>query len=403
VRAKVTRLKFATLDGAAAVAEALEEKDAEEKAEDKRQNKIRAFAEKEARKRESSAAKQLKEEERQRAKEKQWIESEVKRKMCEIDATREARRKANEKEDAQQRKAAAKVAEEERQALRKRLGPQKVAAVEKVVARFGAAIDAWQVRLYGDAWEKWMAVVLANRAKASLAKHQAQQQAAEEEREKRRAADKQRAAQKELRLRGDVEAIAEFDARVAIVVDRGAFPKLAQAYQAGRQRRGFGHWKQRAVANLEAGVWKRCVSEFTRKHGFPPKPGSLRAFSPASAELLGEPKPAKVAAAASGGGGGKDAKVAAAAAAAENRKALKGASRDARKLAKIRDKLEAKEPPTGLLQAFLAQARPEKNWRAHVGGDDGDGGDPTEGEGGDKGGSGAGRRRRRTGGKSVDI
>jgi len=241
----------------------------------------------------------------------------------------------------------------------------KVAAAEKVIVRLDEALDAWQVKIYGDAWEKWVAVLLAARAKASVAAYQSKQQLAREAREKRRDLEKRRSQQHELRLKGDVEAMAEFDALVAIIVDRGGFPKLAKAFQVYCQRLSFESWKVRTVAGLEAELWKRCLTEFTRKNGFPPKPGCLWMLSSTAAELLDEPYPDELVAAVPSFVI-TDAKKVLISETTENRKALRGVSRDAKKLAKIRDKLEAKDPPSGLQRGFIEKVRPERNWRAHV-------------------------------------
>jgi len=381
-RAKTARRKFALLDGAEAVEEALEEQEEKAKAEEMRQNRRRAFEEKEAKKLESRAAKQLKEEEKRRAKEKKWIEAEVKRKMAELEAKREAKVKAKQEEERKQREAAAKQIEVDRLNLQARLGPEKVAAAEKVITRLDEALDAWQVKIYGGAWEKWVAVLLAARAKASVAAYQSKQQLAREAREKRRELEKRRSSQYELRLKGDVEAMAEFDAHVAIIVDRGGFPKMAKAFQVYCQRLSFESWKMHTVAGLEAELWKRCLTEFTRKNGFPPKPGSLWMLSSPAAELLDEPYPDDLVAPSFGI---MNVKAALTDTTTESRKALRGVNRDARKLAKIRDKLEAKDPPSGLQRGFIEQVRPEKNWRSHVNshydGNDGRDGEKSDDEG----------------------
>jgi len=381
-RAKSARQKFALLDSAEAVEEAQEEQEEKQKAEDMRQNRRRALEEREAKKLESRAAKQLKEEEKRRAKEKKWIEAEVKRKMADLGAKREAKVKAKQEEEQKQREAAAKQIEIDRQNIQARLGPEKVAAAEKVVTRLDEALDAWQVKIYGGAWEKWVAVLLAARAKASVAAYQSKQQLAREAREKRRDLEKRRSSQHELRLKGDVEAMAVFDAHVAIIVDRGGFPKMAKAFQVHCQRLSFESWKMHTVAGVEAELWKRCLTEFARKNGFPPKAGCLWMLSSPSAQLLGESKPVDTLAARTTTG--KEVKAAAAAAATENRKTQRGVIRDARKLAKIRDKLEAKDPPSGLQRGFIEQVRPEKNWRTHVyshyDGNDGKDGERSDGE-----------------------
>ena len=381
-RAKSARQKFALLDSAEAVEEAQEEQEEKQKAEDMRQNRRRALEEREAKKLESRAAKQLKEEEKRRAKEKKWIEAEVKRKMADLGAKREAKVKAKQEEEQKQREAAAKQIEIDRQNIQARLGPEKVAAAEKVVTRLDEALDAWQVKIYGGAWEKWVAVLLAARAKASVAAYQSKQQLAREAREKRRDLEKRRSSQHELRLKGDVEAMAVFDAHVAIIVDRGGFPKMAKAFQVYCQRLSFESWKMHTVAGLEAELWKRCLTEFTRKNGFPPKPGSLWMLSSPAAELLDEPYPDDLVAPSFGI---MNVKAALTDTTTESRKALRGVNRDARKLAKIRDKLEAKDPPSGLQRGFIEQVRPEKNWRSHVNshydGNDGRDGEKSDDEG----------------------
>ena len=364
VRAKTAKQKFALLDNAEAIEELLEEQEEKAKAEESRQNRLKAVEEKEAKKRESRAAKKLKEEEKQRAKEKKWIEEEVKRKMADIKSKRDAKLKAKQEDEQKQRKAAAKQIELDRKNIQARLGPEKVSAAEQMVERLDEALDAWQVKIYGDAWEKWVAVLLAARAKASALEREKRHLLAREVREKRRDMEKRRLQQHELRLKGDVEAMAEFDAHVAIIVDRGGFPKVAKAFQVYYQRLNFDIWKRCTIIDLEADIWKRCLTEFTRKNGYPPKPGCLWMLSSMSAELLGEPKPIEILSVTPARG--KDVKTAAADAATENRKAQRGVIRDARKLAKIRDKLEAKDPPSGLQRGFIEKVRHERNWRAHV-------------------------------------
>ena len=364
LRAKTAKQKFALLDSAEAVKAELEEQEEKAKAEEKLQGRIKAVEEKKAKKRKSRAAKQLKEEEKRRAKEKKWIEAEVKRKMAELKSKRDAKIKAKQEEEQKQREAAAKQLEVNRQNIQARLGPEKVTAAERMVERLDEALDAWQVKIYGDAWEKWVAVLLAARAKASALERENRHQLAKTARQKRRELEKRRSQQHELRLQGNMEAMAEFDAHVAIIVDRGGYPKMAKAFQVYCQRLSFESWKMHTVAGLEAELWKRCLTEFTRKNGYPPKLGSLWMLSSPSAQLLGEPKPAETLAARTATG--KEVKAAAAAAASGNRKTQRGVIRDARKLAKIRDKLEAKDPPSGLQRGFIEQVRPERNWRSHV-------------------------------------
>jgi hypothetical protein len=172
-------------------------------------------------------------------------------------------------------------------------------------------------------------------------------------------------------LKGDVKAIAEFDAHVATIVERGGLSKLDNACQTIPFRLNFESWKMRTTAILEAELWRRCVAEFTRKNGFPPKPGSLWMLSSMSAELLCERQPSKLvtgAASVYSTTNGDDSEASDMISTMDNRKVDRALSRDARKLAKIRDKLEAKDPPSVLLKKFIEKARPEVSWMLHVSG-----------------------------------
>jgi len=214
-------------------------------------------------------------------------------------------------------------------------------------------------------------VMLEARAKNSVAEFEAKEELERKAHKKRRDLEKWRHSRRELRLQGDDEAIAEIDAHVSTIIDCGGLSELANALQSIPLRLSFENWKVRTIIDIEACLWRRCVTEFTRKNGFPPKPGSLWMLSSLYAELLREPKPMQLLEEAPTDG--NDTEAAAAIATTNNRKALRGLRRDARKLANIRDKLEANEPPSELLERYLEEARPEDSWRIHVGGSDSSG------------------------------
>ena len=371
-------------DSATAIARALEDK-----AKDTRQRIRHMLEEVEAKKRKSQAAKQLKEEELQRVKEQKWIEDEVRRKLESIKAARKEKAKARDRAKLEEAVRQAKA----RRMLQDRLGPQLVAAAERILLKLDKALskyrkevrrDAWskwtafvlasratervlinldtalsayRLKICNDAWGKWAAFVILDRAEALRIAYEAQVQLDEDIQEARRQLDEYRLVDYELRLQGDDDAIAEFESRVSVLILRESIPTLVKSWYAYRQRLSFERWKAATVAHLEAEVWASCVADFTRKKGFPPKPGCLWVLSPESANLLGEPIPDHFS---TTGGTIDEADDGA------TSKAQRAMKRDARKLAKIRDKLEGKEPPTGLLEEFVDAVLLGENWRAHV-------------------------------------
>jgi len=200
-----------------------------------------------------------------------------------------------------------------------------------------------------------------DRAEALRAALEAEKKLDDDIQEARRQLDNYRLADHELRLQGDEDAIAEFKHRVSTIIVRESFPALVKSWFAHRTRLSFERWKAATVAHLEGEVWANCVVEFTRKKGFPPKPGCLWVISPESADLLGEPIPDYLPAVMSTTNGTLSAADMVAA-----ERAQKALNRDSRKLVKIRDKLEDKEPPTGLLEEFVDMVLLGENWRAHL-------------------------------------
>jgi hypothetical protein len=340
LRARTARRKFALLDSAEAVEFALEEQEEKQKTKDSRQKRSRASLERESRKWESAGNRPTVGHLRS-AEESRHFDKVVNERLSNI---REAEHKQAGEELSQ------------------------VAAAEHLLERLDQALDAWQVKVYGNAWEKWVAVLLAARAKDAVADFEANEELKKEARQKRRDLGKWRHLKADLRRRGDAEAIAEFDAHVITIIGCGGLSKFAIALKSIRLRLSLENWKMHTIKDIEACIWRRCVTEFTRKNGFPPKPGCLWMLSSLSAKLLQEPMPIQLSAGVPNAGMITEA--AAITTTMENRKALRGLRRDARKLAKIRDKLEEKEPPSGLLKKFIESSRPEDNWRLRVGGSD---------------------------------
>jgi hypothetical protein len=62
----------------------------------------------------------------------------------------------------------------------------KEAAAKRMVLRLDEALNAWQVRSYGDAWDKWVETVLAGRANDAVAAFEAKKKLEKEWRETRR-------------------------------------------------------------------------------------------------------------------------------------------------------------------------------------------------------------------------
>ena len=339
-------------DSTTAIARAIEDK-----AKDTRQHIRHMLEEVEAKKRKSQAAKQLKVAEQQRVKEQKLIEDEVRRKLESIKAARKEKAKAR---DRAKLEAAVKQAKG-RGILQDRLGPEAVVVMERVLVKLNNALGRWRKKARRKAWRQWAAFVVMDRAEALRAALEAEKKLDDDIQEARRQLDNYRLADHELRLQGDEDAIAEFKHRVSTIIVRESFPALVKSWFAHRTRLSFERWKAATVAHLEGEVWANCVVEFTRKKGFPPKPGCLWVISPESADLLGEPIPDYLPAVMSTTNGTLSAADMVAA-----ERAQKALNRDSRKLVKIRDKLEDKEPPTGLLEEFVDMVLLGENWRAHL-------------------------------------
>jgi len=174
MRAKSARQNFPLLDHAETAELEFDEQEENYKTEERRRNKLQAAKEKKAKKRAAKVDKHFKSLERQISREKSGANGRMIRR---ISGVAEARFKPKTNYMAKQPNLTPEATEDEQ---------NKEAAAKRMVLRLDEALNAWQVRSYGDAWDKWVETVLAGRANDAVAAFEAKKKLEKEWRETRR-------------------------------------------------------------------------------------------------------------------------------------------------------------------------------------------------------------------------